>query len=181
MIYKSDCYHRKWFGPIVGVLATAVSMVTATGYLPNTYSSGPAGHDYLIPLISQQEVLHYIAQGKQVVFVDAREIEEHEEEHIPGAIDLPLRDVTPETVKSLNGKAMVIAYCLKDFRGFELAKALERAGVENVHVLAKSGINGWKALGLPTTGGKARLSEEASLDRLRECAINNNCIKANKS
>lgn len=170
-----------WLGPVAGLTAFVAALATGVQGADTTSTPKSATNDFLIPTVSQQELLERIDHGEQVVFVDAREAAEHHEEHIPGATDLPLRDVNPETVKALHGKPVVVAYCLKDFRGFELAKALTRAGVENVYVMGKSGINGWKALGLPITGGKAGLSEAVAIEKLGQCARTKTCIKGQKA
>ncbi|MBI5041166.1 MAG: rhodanese-like domain-containing protein [Gammaproteobacteria bacterium] len=122
----------------------------------------------LIPIASKDEVLALVRDGKRVVFVDAREAPEFEEEHIPGAINLPLRDInqlTPDVIKDAN---LVVGYCLKDFRGYEVAKALAHVGVKNVVTLEKPGINGWKAYGLPIY--KQGETEAAAVAQLKACA-----------
>ena len=111
----------------------------------------------LIAAASAEDVLRLVRDGKRVVFVDAREPAEFREERIPGAINLTLRQVQSMDTTELGSPDLVIAYCIKDFRGYEVAKALDRAGVANVHVLAEVGIQGWKKLGLPTEKGPPRL------------------------
>jgi hypothetical protein len=50
---------------------------------------------------------------------------------------------------------LVVAYCLKDFRGFEVARALQGLGVPVASTLSEQGINGWKHRGLPVTSAGA--------------------------
>ncbi|MGQ0621520.1 MAG: rhodanese-like domain-containing protein [Panacagrimonas sp.] len=122
----------------------------------------------MVPTVSADEVLALVREGKKVVFVDAREPEEWKEEHIPGAINLTLRQLGDLDPKTLGDPDLVIAYCLKDFRGFEVAKALQRSGVDSAGILSELGINGWKKRGLPTvTLGSG---ESTGMDRLRVCA-----------
>lgn len=124
----------------------------------------------LISVASTAEVLSLIRDGKRVVFVDAREPAEYAEEHIPGAINLTLREVEHVDPATLADADLVVAYCLKDFRGFEVAKALDRAGVHNARTLKEQGINGWKARGLPTyVAGK--VSSVEAIGRLKLCAL----------
>lgn len=136
----------------------------------------PLGKE-LIPVASTEEVLSLIRDGKRVVFVDARESAEFAEEHIPGAINLTLREVENMDPATLADADLVIAYCLKDFRGFEVAKALDRAGVRNARTLKEQGINGWKAQGLPTyVAGK--VSPVEAVGRLKQCALQPaTCVK----
>ncbi len=114
-----------------------------------------------ITQIEIRDVLFDISSNRRVVFVDAREQYEFEEAHIPGAIRLPIRDVSAETVSSFKDADLVIAYCVKDFRGYELAKSLENSGVSNVAIMNPFGLKGWIHSGLPIVGSKGLSSEEA--------------------
>lgn len=40
--------------------------------------------------------------------------DEFEEEHIPGAISIPLRELTAETVAELDSSATTVVYCWDD-------------------------------------------------------------------
>ena len=48
-------------------------------------------------------------QGAQLVEVLPRE--EYEEEHLPGAINIPLKELNRETTARLNRDAPIIVYC----------------------------------------------------------------------
>ena len=123
----------------------------------------------LVAVIDIESLLLAMRAGEKVVFVDAREADEYDEFRIPNAINLRLRDVDESVAPLFSGADRVIAYCLKDFRGFELARALqEKAGVKNAAIMKPYGINGWRALGLPVEGSKA-LSHELALARIDEC------------
>ncbi len=50
-----------------------------------------------------------VAQGAQLVEVLPRA--EFDEEHLPGAISLPLRQLTAETASTLSKTVPVITYC----------------------------------------------------------------------
>jgi len=114
-------------------------------------------------------VLDHFAADKNVVFVDVREPLEYDEFHIPGAINLRLRDVRPEMKARFEDADLVIAYCIKDFRGFEMARSLAEIGVQNVGIMKPYGIAGWRHLGLPVTS-RDGLSESEALGKLRQCA-----------
>jgi rhodanese-related sulfurtransferase len=148
---------------VVAILAIAVGV--------QAYRAGQASHegDGLVPVASTEEVLALIREGKKVVFVDAREEQEWQEEHIPGAIRISLRDIASLDASTLGNPDLVIAYCLKDFRGFEVARALQDAGVKNSSILAELGINGWKKKGLPTVVANHR-SEQVAAESLQACA-----------
>jgi rhodanese-related sulfurtransferase len=148
------------------ILAAAYAIQAYRGVHTPSASPSPSR---LVPVASTADVLNLIKQGKKVVFVDAREKQEWREEHIPGAINVSLREVRQLDSRTLGDPDLVVAYCLKDFRGFEVAKALRQSGVHKALILAELGINGWKRQGLPTVVmGKG--SESQGLALLDECA-----------
>jgi rhodanese-related sulfurtransferase len=131
----------------------------------------------LVPSVSAERLLAAVQQRRSIVFVDAREPAEYREEHIPGAVNLPLRAIPGAAIAAYAGADMVIPYCLKDFRGFEVARALHDQGVTNVHLLSRPGINGWKAMGLPTAGEVPGRTDDEAQARLDECARTRECLK----
>ena len=52
-----------------------------------------------------------LRQGKNVVIIDARSAEAYANGHLPGAINLPHRNMTQETTNHLNHEALFITYC----------------------------------------------------------------------
>ena len=122
------------------------------------------------------DILHQIDAGKRVVFVDVREASEFNESHIPGAINLPLREVNEASVKDLQSADLVVSYCIKDFRGYEVALALAKLGIQQSSVMIPRGLNGWQQATLPVTGLNG-LSDEAALDALMQCAKQGDCLK----
>lgn len=119
--------------------------------------------------VDAQLVLDTIGAGKKVIFVDAREEVEYNEYHIPGAIRMSLQDVNKDVLPQFEGAALVIGYCIKDFRGFELARSLAEVGVKNAATMKPYGISGWMAAKLPTTGIDG-LTEQAAKEMLMDCA-----------
>ena len=63
---------------------------------------------------------------------------------------------------------MVIPYCVKDFRGFEVAKRLKLLGAQSVGLMNPYGISGWRASGLPVSG-TAALPDYEGARRLQAC------------
>jgi rhodanese-related sulfurtransferase len=49
--------------------------------------------------------------GENVAVVDARSPEAFQREHIPGAINIPHRTMSPETTKHLDRNVLVVTYC----------------------------------------------------------------------
>lgn len=116
-------------------------------------------------------VLEGIKSGANIVFVDTREKAEFDEFHIPGAVHMPLRDVSAERMAEFAGADLVIPYCVKDFRGFEVARAMSTLGVNNVAIMEPYGIRGWRTAGLPVTGTRA-MSKADGMAALSNCADN---------
>ncbi len=59
--------------------------------------------------IFRDEVRKLLEEGAQLVDVLLRE--EYEEEHLPGAINIPLKELDRETTARLRRDAPVIVYC----------------------------------------------------------------------
>jgi rhodanese-related sulfurtransferase len=59
--------------------------------------------------IDRHEVQRLLASGAQLV--EVLKPEEYEKEHLPGAINLPLRNLDSETTAALDRNRPVIVYC----------------------------------------------------------------------
>lgn len=59
--------------------------------------------------IYRREVQRLMAAGAQVV--EALPSEDYDDEHLPGAINLPLKTLTRETASQLDRNRDVITYC----------------------------------------------------------------------
>lgn len=49
--------------------------------------------------------------GENVIVVDARSTEAYQAEHIPGAVNIPHREMNEETTAEINREALVVTYC----------------------------------------------------------------------
>lgn len=127
-----------------------------------------AGRNRLVPEVPIEHLLREMARGKTVAFVDVREPDEFAEGHIPDALNLAIRDLDDAIVGLLGSADYVVSYCVKDFRGFEMAKALRLAGVENSVILRPFGVQGWIQAGLPVVGSRGTSEGEARA-QLLEC------------
>jgi len=144
------------------------SLTSATGDCQSTGSDSVSDQrDTAVPTVQLQKILELYASGGKVVFVDTREPEEYLEGHIPGAIHLPLRDLS-DFPAELKDADMVVSYCVKDFRGYEVASDLLRNGVKNSVLMKPYGIKGWLSSGLPVESGE--LGDATAEKRLMECA-----------
>ena len=124
----------------------------------------------MVESLNHLDVLREVSLGKRVVFVDTRENEEYDEVHLPGAQLLRLRDVNQKNVKNLLSADLVVPYCVKDFRGFEVAKSLKQHGVKRVATLSPNGLKGWLAADLPVAG-KNQMDEQVAMTVLMQCAM----------
>jgi rhodanese-related sulfurtransferase len=59
--------------------------------------------------IDIEEVCRLVGRGGQLVEVLPRR--EYEEEHLPGAVSLPLEDLDARSIQRLDAARPVIAYC----------------------------------------------------------------------
>ncbi len=134
----------------------------------------------LVPEWPVETVLKALQQGKQVVFVDVRETEEFDEDHIPGAINLKIRELRDFDINSIANADLVVPYCIKDFRGFEMARLLKQNGISNVVLMRPYGLKGWMSMGLPTAGFSTQ--EEQALKLLSACTENPHaCLKSERT
>ena len=115
-----------------------------------------------------EHVLKMINANKRVVFVDTREDDEFDEHHIPGAVNLKLREVTAASSKQFEHADLVISYCIKDFRGYEVALALSKVGVKNIGIMKPYGLKGWKDLDLPVANSE--ISDAVAIEVLKKRA-----------
>lgn len=59
--------------------------------------------------IDRQEVQRLVSHGAQLV--EALPRDEYDDEHLPGAISIPLKTLTRETAAQLDRNRPVITYC----------------------------------------------------------------------
>lgn len=131
----------------------------------------------LVAELPAKTILARIGAGEKVVFVDAREPDEFAEFHIPNAVSLQLRDVDTAAAEKLADADLVVPYCVKDFRGYEVARAFQKVGLHKVAIMNPYGIKGWRQAGLPVAG-KLALTEDEAARQLASCARDSaTCLK----
>lgn len=166
---QPDCY-LQFFGDVYAAIQTARrndAPIAAEALATRCDVAAQPASRRVVAEVSIEHVLVEIRNGKRVAFVDVREADEFVEAHIPGALNVPIRNKAL-AVSQVAGADYVVSYCIKDFRGFEMAKALKDAGVENSVILNPYGLRGWVEEGLPVVGSKG-LSEGDGEKRLSEC------------
>jgi rhodanese-related sulfurtransferase len=82
---------------------------------------------------------------KKIYVIDARDAEQFQKDHIPGAVNIDWRKVLGQRSKLPHNK-MVLLYCNSGTLSSQAAMALRVSGMENVRIL-QGGFNEWKAKG----------------------------------
>ena len=118
--------------------------------------------------IDYAELRDLLDGGAQLV--EVLPAEEYAEEHLPGAISIPLKELDAETTAALDKREPVIVYCwdyLCDMSPRAAAR-LDSLGFEQVYDYAPSKVD-YLARGLPTEGEKA--GERRAIDVLRDDVV----------
>lgn len=86
---------------------------------------------------------------KKAIIVDVREDDEWQEQHIPGAIHIPLGQLKSRLSELESYKnSEIITQCRSGGRSAQAVEQLKTAGFNNVHSL-EGGIKAWEKEGLP--------------------------------
>ncbi len=106
-------------------------------------------HDGLEP-ISRAELMARLEEGTATV-LDVRPPDEYDAGHLPGALNIPLKDLG-DRLKDLPGGREVVAYCRGAWciLSFEAITALRRRGIAARRL--EEGFPEWKVAGLPIEG-----------------------------
>lgn len=93
-----------------------------------------------------------LQSGEKILVVDARSPEAYQQEHIPGAVNIPHRNMTVETTRHLDRTALVVTYC--DGIGCNAstkgAMNMTKLGFRVKELIG--GLDWWKRDGHPTAG-----------------------------
>ena len=93
-----------------------------------------------------------IEENKRIVVVDGRSANAYANEHIPGAISLPHREITSESTKSLDKSSIYVCYCdgIGCNASTKTALKLLRLGFQVRELIG--GLDWWKRDGYATHG-----------------------------
>jgi rhodanese-related sulfurtransferase len=105
-------------------------------------------------IVQAHEVQHLAREGATIIEVLPRE--EYEEEHLAGAVSIPLKTLDRQAVESLDRSRPVVVYCWDALCDLSprAAAVLDELGFEDVCDYAVGKVD-WTARGLPTEGSKA--------------------------
>ncbi len=103
-----------------------------------------------------------LESGERVLLIDARSAAAYQQEHIPGALNIPHRTMSVETTKNLDQTALVVTYC--DGIGCNAstkgALRMTQLGFRVKELLG--GLDWWKRDGHPTASGAAQDATNAA-------------------
>jgi len=98
-------------------------------------------------MVTTAQAIQMINQQK-AQFIDVREKDEFEKEHIADAVNMPVSTLDDAAAKQKDKAKPVIVVCASGQRARAAVKQLKAKGFEELYVL-KGGINEWKAAKLP--------------------------------
>lgn len=106
------------------------------------------------------DVYEALGNGEPIVVVDGRSAEAFAHEHIPGAVNLPHRNLSPATTASLDKSKIHVCYCdgIGCNASTKTALKLLTLGFEVRELIG--GMDWWKRDGYATEGEKARAGKE---------------------
>jgi rhodanese-related sulfurtransferase len=131
-------------------------------------------HHFETPRIEASQLRLWQAEGRDVIVVDSRPLEEYRQVSIPGAADCPGAELVlrvPGLVKSPD--TVVVVNCAGRTRSIIGAQSLRNAGLPNPVYALKNGTMGWHLAGFETDRGRDNLLDEPvgpALDRARVLA-----------
>jgi rhodanese-related sulfurtransferase len=84
--------------------------------------------------------------GKKIPVIDIREKNKYDEEHIPGAINIPFRefDINNPKIKEVNKNREIAVCCVSGISSIKIARILNENGYGKAKSL-KGGFVAWKA------------------------------------
>jgi rhodanese-related sulfurtransferase len=88
--------------------------------------------EFSVPIISVEDALKL---KEEALFLDAREREEFDLSHIPGASFVGYENFNIQQVENLNKEQSVIIYCSIGYRSEKIAEKLSKAGFKKVYNL----------------------------------------------
>jgi rhodanese-related sulfurtransferase len=111
-----------------------------------------------VPRVTAEELNRLMEKGEAVV-IDVRNVEDFVDEHIPGALQIPVSFVESQIPYFPRDKT-IVTYCAcpaEETSGHAVL-ILERGGLSNAAALV-GGIDTWRARGFPTEAGLPKKPE----------------------
>ena len=84
--------------------------------------------------ITKEEMLEISKKIQGVILLDVRSIQEYEEGHIQGAINIPFYEIQQNAERIIKDKnSVIIAYCSAGIRSKNAIKILKKLGYKNLY------------------------------------------------
>ena len=114
-------------------------------------------HQHRTPEVSPEALSAWMAEGRDLLIVDARTPEEYRRGCVPGAVSVPGAELALRVPDLLGGPATtVVVHCGGRTRSYLGVESLRRAGLPNPVVALRNGTMGWELAGLVLERGAAR-------------------------
>jgi rhodanese-related sulfurtransferase len=125
-------------------------------------------HQCDTPRIDPQTLAAWQAEGRDIVLVDSRPLEEYRVVSLPGAADCPGAELVmrvPGMVRSPT--TTIVVNCAGRTRSIIGTQSLRNAGLANPVVALKNGTMGWELAGFKAERGRNNMAPEPQGDALR--------------
>ena len=143
-------------------------------YVPSKAFGEYILHEDAPPEVTAAELHAWKSEGRDLVILDSRPLDEYRRNSIPGAIDCPSAELVYRTHDLLRSPdTVVVVNCGGRTRSIIGAQALINAGLENRVYALKDGTQGWHLVGYTLDHGKtdaAPMPSAAGAKRAREAA-----------
>ncbi len=116
-----------------------------------------------VPSVTPAELTEALAKDRPVVLLDAREPEEFDVSHLPGAERVTSAADAVALLRTAGPEALVVAYCSVGYRSAALVEELLAQGVTSA-VNLEGSIFAWANAGLPVHRGGAEVDEVHPFD-----------------
>ncbi|MCJ8161201.1 rhodanese-like domain-containing protein [Acinetobacter zhairhuonensis] len=108
------------------------------------------------------DLFEALNQGQKIVVVDGRSATAYQQEHIPNAMNIPHRGITPESLEHLDPSLLYVTYCDGIGCNASTKTALKMATLGFQVKELIGGLDWWKRDGYQTAGENAQVG--TSLD-----------------
>jgi rhodanese-related sulfurtransferase len=88
--------------------------------------------DKTVPVIKSSQVIKLQSKGKNIIFLDARELDEFKVSHIKGAKHVGYDDFDIKSVAGIDKNATIVIYCSVGYRSGKIGKQLREARFSSV-------------------------------------------------
>ena len=118
-----------------------------------------------VPVLQEIDVNTLESCSAEMLVLDVREPEEYEQEHVPGAINLPQADLASR-LDELPRACSLALICRSGARSLRAAQFLRQRGFEQV-MSVQGGTEAWRAAGKPLAFGEKSADKPPVIDSAR--------------